>query len=191
MTRDFDHAIELSFGHAVPAEHESSPREFEYRIQRVQQILRSLNGRRGSPLGDHDLADLAQDTILIVLRKLDQLGTSVPLEGWLYRLCHLEFLNAARKRIRMLRRTSELDEHLDASIYESTSHAYDDLHTALERLGGVETEAIRLKHFGGLTFHEIGEHLELSANTAKTRYYRGLAKLEAMLRTPPQREHRA
>lgn len=191
MTPDFDRAGELAFARAVLAGHESSIVKFEKRIQCVPRILRSLNGRRGSPLTDHDLADLAQDTILIVLRKLDQFEAWVPLEGWIYRLCYLEFLNASRKRGRMLRRTSELDENLDALSPPSAPHAHDDLHTALTRLGGVEAEAIRLKHFDDLTFQEIGDCLNMPANTAKTRYYRGLAKLEALIRTYQQREERA
>jgi DNA-directed RNA polymerase specialized sigma24 family protein len=42
---------------------------------------------------------------------------------------------------------------------------------------------IRLKHFEGRTFREIGEVLEIPANTAKTHYYRGLEWLRRRLRT--------
>lgn len=165
--------------------------KLEKRIQCVPRILGSLNGRRGRPLGDHDLADLAQDTVMIVLRKLDQFQAWVPLEGWIYRLCYLEFLNAVRKRARTLRRTHELTENIDVATNDAAHNAHDDLHTALDRLGGVEAEAIRLKHFDDLTFQEIGDCLNMPANTAKTRYYRGLAKLEALMRTYQQREERA
>ena len=41
---------------------------------------------------------------------------------------------------------------------------------------------IRLKHFQELTFEEISSRLSIPANTAKTKYYRGLEKLRETLR---------
>ena len=51
----------------------------------------------------------------------------------------------------------------------------------LIRLGGVEAQIIRLKHLESLTFDELGARMGLSANTAKTHYYRGLSRLRSML----------
>ena len=41
---------------------------------------------------------------------------------------------------------------------------------------------VRLKHFEGLTFTQMGELLGLSANTVKSRYYRGICWLRRRLR---------
>ena len=60
----------------------------------------------------------------------------------------------------------------------------DDIHVALERLGGIEADILRLKHFEGLTFAEIARRMGSPENTVKARYYRGLARLERMLRDP-------
>jgi len=51
----------------------------------------------------------------------------------------------------------------------------------LNRVGGIEARVIRLKHLESLTFEELSARLDLPANTAKTYYYRGLARLRAML----------
>ena len=48
-----------------------------------------------------------------------------------------------------------------------------------------------MKHFEELTFPEIGKRIGMPANTAKTRYYRGLAKLETLMRGHRDREERA
>jgi RNA polymerase sigma factor (sigma-70 family) len=171
------------------AGNEAAVVEFEERVRCVPRILSALNGRRGRPLDEHDLADLVGDTVLIVLRKLDEFEARGPLEGWIYRLCYLEFLNAVRRRGRERRRTEEWVDDA-AGDSGSTHHTHDDVHHCLEQLGGVEAEAIRSKHFDMLTFEEIGERLALPANTVKTRYYRGLARLADKLRTHQRREER-
>lgn len=188
----FDRVGELAFVRAVLAERESAIVEFEERMRCVPRILQALNGRRGRPLHDHDLADLVQDTVLIVLRKLPEFAAWAPLEGWIYRLCFLEFQNALRRRRREWQRTSEITtEPGDPGVDAGSNHAHDHVHLALTQLGGVEAETIRWKHFDGLTFQEIGVRLDMPPNTVKTRYYRGLAKLEALLRTYSRREESA
>lgn len=187
----FDPARELAFARAVLAGSEAAIVTFEERMLCVPRILGALNRRRGRPLDDHDVADLVQDTIVVVLRKLDEFAAYVPLEGWIYRLCYLEFLNAVRRRDRRRQRAVELDEvaaHTDA---KDVRHDHDDLHEALARVGGAEAETIRMKHFAELTFQEIGAMLGMPANTAKTRYYRGMAKLAELLRATRSHEERA
>lgn len=188
----FDPKSELAFVRAVLARQEAAIAKFEQRIRCVPRMLSALNGRRGRPLSEHDLADLVQDTVLIVLRKLDQFAAWAPLEAWIYRLCLLEFLNAIRRRGRERRRTIErVDEPATAPAASAGGHEHDDVHQALDRLGGVEAEAIRMKHFDALTFEEIGNRLGMPGNTAKTRYYRGLAKLAKVLQTYQSRQEHA
>ena len=59
----------------------------------------------------------------------------------------------------------------------------DHLAIALERVGGVEAEAVALKHYEGLTFEEMAQRLGIPASTLKTRYYKGMSRLEAILTT--------
>jgi len=51
----------------------------------------------------------------------------------------------------------------------------------LRRIGREEAQVIRLKHFEGRTFIEIGRSLGISPNTAKARYYRGINELRPLL----------
>ena len=55
------------------------------------------------------------------------------------------------------------------------------VHAALARLPADEAMVMRLKHFEGLTFDEIGTRQAISPNTVKTRYYRALAAMRAQL----------
>ena len=52
---------------------------------------------------------------------------------------------------------------------------------ALAQIDPAEARVIELKHLDGLTFTEIGVRLELSPNSAKTRYYRGLQAMRRFL----------
>jgi RNA polymerase sigma factor (sigma-70 family) len=58
---------------------------------------------------------------------------------------------------------------------------YEDVYSGLEKLGEDHAQIIRLKHFSQMTFEEIARRLRVSANTVKTRYYRGLIKLREFL----------
>ncbi len=188
----FDRVRELAFVQAVIARHPAAVADFTERLLCVPRMLGALNARRGHALRGDDLADLAHDTIVITMRKLGEFEAFASLECWLHRLCNLELLNAIRRKARTQMRTLPLDDMSgSAADAHPSGHAHDDVHLALERLGGVEAEAIRLHHFEDLTFRGIGNRLGLPTNTVKTRYYRGMTRLEAILRKYQRREQRA
>jgi RNA polymerase sigma-70 factor (ECF subfamily) len=182
MPDPFDQQAEDRFVAAVLRGEQEAIVVFETRIRCIPRIMGALNARRGRPFREHDLADLAQNTIVIALRKLPEYKPLAPVESWLYRLCCNEFLNALRQRERDRRVVNDSDE-VDSFAGNSTERAttHDEVHLALERLGGLEAETIRLKHFDGLTFVEIAARMGTPENTVKTRYYRGLARLEQLL----------
>ncbi|MCA8949471.1 MAG: sigma-70 family RNA polymerase sigma factor [Planctomycetes bacterium] len=182
MPAPFDRDAELRFVAAVRAGDEDAMALFEDRVRCVPRMLAALNARRGRPFREHDLADLSQDTIVVALRKLPEFQPFAAFEAWLYRLCCYEFLNALRRRDRARRNEHQTAdfEALERSAANS-AEPNDDVHLALERLGGAEAATIRLKHFEGLTFPEIARRMGVSENTAKTRYYRGLSRLERLL----------
>jgi RNA polymerase sigma-70 factor (ECF subfamily) len=156
----------------------SGLQELASRLRCVPRLLAVLNARLGGALPPQDLADLSQDVLLIVWRKLEQYRGFSALDGWLYRISLYEYMNALR---RLPGRTDSLDElSLDPS-QESSPWEFEDVHRGLERIGDKEAEIIRLKHFEELTFEEIGARLGISPNTAKARYYRGLRALEPLL----------
>jgi RNA polymerase sigma-70 factor, ECF subfamily len=181
VSEPLDQDAERRFVEAVMRGDREARVGFEMRVRCVTRFLAVLNARRGRPFDEHDLADLAQATIAIAWRKLPAYEPLAQLEVWLHRLCCYEFANALRRRGRERQRSGdvEVDELTGTS---QTAHGHDDLHLALARLGGVEADIIVLKHFDGLTFAEISARTGSPENTVKTRYYRGLARLEAMLR---------
>lgn len=159
--------------------------EFAERMRCVPRILAVLNARAGRRLDEHDLADLAQDTLVLLWRKLDTFTDQSTLETWAYGVARYEFLNAVRKKrpraldVTQLEPESTLREEAEGRT-EVLDHAW--ILRALDDLGGEESRVIRMKHLDDLTFEEIGAALALSTNTAKTRYYRGLQKLQQRLR---------
>ena len=182
MSDPFDQEAERRFVEEVIGGQQEAIVTFEKRIRCIGKILAVLNARRGRPLDEHDLADLAQSTIVIAWRKLPTYRPLAPLEVWLHRLCFYEFANALRRRNRERRnRSGEVDVE-DLAVADAANNMNDDIHRAIERLGGLEAEIIRLKHFDGLTFAEIALRAQEPENTVKTRYYRGLRRLEQLLR---------
>lgn len=160
---------------------------FVARMRCVPRMLAAKNAEFGSPLSAADLEDLAQDTILVIWRKLAAYDGSCLLETWTFRFCFLELL----KRLRGRRRGSGAIGAQFADQPAATDRAvlpFEEVHLGLEQLPGEEADIVRLKHFEDLTFADIGVRLGLSANTAKTRYYRAIRKLRALLReiTPPE-----
>ncbi len=157
---------------------------FVRRMGCVPRILSVLNRRLGTQLDEHDLADLAQDTVVLVWRKLDAFDGSCTLETWAYGIARLEYMNALRRKLRARRNALELD--VADSEAEQPSPAADglareELEGWLSELDPEESAVVRKKHFEGKTFEELAEELGISPNTAKTRYYRGIRGLQRKL----------
>ncbi len=156
---------------------------FLERLKCVPRMLAFKNSQLGSPLNRIELEDVSQDILLAVWRKLDQYTGQGNLESWVYRFCFLELM----ARIRSLGRQQRLlrDAALDAPAAGRPPPdpvRYEEMYRCLNALGNPVADVIRLKHFEELTFEEIAERLQVSTNTAKTRYYRALPQLRQLLR---------
>ena len=156
--------------------------EFSERMRCVRRILTAKNVQFGCPLGDSDLEDLIQDTLISVWRKLPDYRGRGSLDGWVYRFAYLELLTCLRRRVR---RPASLDESSDSDSAlvapEADASRIEEVYRLLERLGPPDADVLALKHFEDLTFEGIAERMEVSVNTVKSRYYRGLEKLRSML----------
>lgn len=179
----FDPEAELAFVRDVIQRKPDAVARFAQRLRCVPRFLLAQNARYGRPLDDHELEDLVGDVSLVVWRKLDQFAGHSPLEGWILKVCTLEFMNSMRRRFR---RPGEFPEgnpdNLPGPAADSAVDA-ERVHLAVDRVGGVEAELIRMKHFEALSFDEIAARMRTSANTVKTRYYRGIVQLERILRS--------
>ncbi len=170
--------------HAALAGSVQARSSFAARMQCVPRFLHVRNQRLGSVLGPEDLRDLTQDVLALVWKKLADFRGAARLETWVYRIAVYELMNRVRKLTsqRALGQ-DDAESHL-AGLRAPRGQAacdYDDLHVGLERLGPPEGDVLRLKHFDELTFDEIGAELAIPANTAKTIYYRGIARLRELL----------
>lgn len=156
--------------------------EFVERMQCVPAIVATQNQRMGSPLGREDLADVVQDSLTKVWKKLGDYAGKAALETWVYRFCFLELMNGIRRK-RRRRGTVPSERELEQLPAPRVPRAseFEHLHRGLDLVGPPEADVLRLKHFESLTFDEIGRRLGVSPNTAKTQYYRGLERLKERL----------
>lgn len=175
-----DQGLDLALVRAVIAGEEHASEALFERLRCLSRFVAALNQRSGGPFDSHELSDLVQDTLLVVWRKLDRFHGPDGLESWVLRIARFEFQNALRKRFRQgrdhqpLERAEEIEGGADPAQAVLDGQA---LAQALGELDPGTERTIRMKHFWGLTFEEIGERLGCSPNTAKTRYYRGLLRL--------------
>jgi RNA polymerase sigma-70 factor (ECF subfamily) len=183
--RALAHQRDRSLVRRVLAGEHAARDEIAERLRCAPRILQALNSRAGRILSDSELADLSQDVLLRIWEKLSQFEGRATLETWTYQFCWLESRNRFRRAVR--RRESRAGAAAGAldrlPAPEATLRVdFEAIEISLGELGPPGADVIRLKHFEGLTFSEIGSVLEIPANTAKTHYYRGLERLRQRLR---------
>jgi RNA polymerase sigma-70 factor (ECF subfamily) len=149
------------------------------RLKQIPRILRAQNTHFGNVIKRHDLDDLAQDVFIVIWRKLESYDGRRSFEAWAYGVCRFELLNTIRRQVR--NEMSEFHHDLpDRS--RAPGLDFEEVHRGLDTLPPEEFSVVHLKHFDGLTFDEVGLRLTIPSNTAKTRYYRGMKKLQEYLR---------
>lgn len=175
------HLADLEMAQRVLAGDPRALEEFVVRMRCVPRFLAGQNSRASSALDEHDLRDLVQDVLALVWRKLPTFQGHANLETWVYHFCAREFLSALRrKRQRAQLRPVPEDQSEPVDPVSSSNAPFldaDRVYASLETLSPEAVAVIRMKHFDGLTFEEIAQRLDISSNTAKTRYYRGLERL--------------
>ncbi len=162
----------------------NSADEVVRRLAVVRTMVRAQWVRYGGRPDDNDLDDVTQDAQLAIWKRLGSFDGRVALEAWVWGFCRNHVLKAIERGSRAA--SSLAPEAFDAiacdeppQIGETLDHAL--LNEVLESLGEPAGSIVRLKHFEDLTFQDIGARLDLSPNTAKTHYYRCLAKLRLRL----------
>ena len=138
-----------------------------------------------------DAMDLMQEVFLGVYRNLHRFRGDAQFSSWLFRIAH-------NKAIDLARRKSLLAGHLDiddeeavhmppaASQYEpdtqvSRFQANRDIVLMLQQLPMEQRMIVELKIYQSQTFDEIARLLDISENTAKTRFYTALRKLKSAM----------
>lgn len=177
-----DHAADLQL---VRDGLRGDPEALEALARRLATTPRMVAGaarRLGLRLAPEECADVAQDVVLAVWRKLDSYEGRASLESWVVRFAFLEVRNVIRRRDR--NRTADL-EHAEAVPDEKPEtmgpDAYAVIRNAVDALPPPSGDVMHLRHHEQLTFAAIGQRLGIPENSAKTLYHRGLVKLRAAL----------
>jgi RNA polymerase sigma-70 factor (ECF subfamily) len=183
-----DHPTDLELVRAVLRRDPAAVDALVVRMRCIPRILSLLNQRMGSVLAAEDLSDLTQDILARLWPRMRDYTGEAALETWFYGYCFNGLMNAVRKqrRLRSMQQASPLESIPGPSSPPRLE--FDHLQRSLEHLDPRETRIIRLKYFDDLTFEEIGGRLEISPNTAKTCFYRGMRRLEELLRASGEGE---
>ena len=135
---------------------------------------------------DADTRDLLQELFLKLARRPELLAGVREERGFLLRLARNLAIDHIRRRDTRGRKHEESAAETASIFAEETEGEDGDFRAALAHaLGALPPEQraiVQLKLWEDLTFEEIAEALEISPNTAASRYRYGLDKLREQLR---------
>ena len=174
-------------------------RSFDLLVERYRPaLLRVASGM----LGDAALAeDVVQETFLAVFAARQTFDPAFHFRTWLWTI----LLNFCRRH--GARKTRQPQQLIPSSLangerskceIESPETALsgllerernEEVQRLLNRLPDVQADAIRLRFFAGLTYHEIGQSMGISLGGAKLRVRTGLEKLSLELRRDKESGH--
>lgn len=137
---------------------------------------------RGLVVSEHDADDLAHDAVLAALEHRP--ATDRSLRGWLATVVRRMRGSAERSRSRRAAREAAIapKESLDSpeELIERVE-LHERLLAEVKQLDPHFREVIVLRFFGGMGLEEIARRIGVPAATARTRLFRGLARLRARL----------
>jgi RNA polymerase sigma-70 factor (ECF subfamily) len=153
---------------------------------RVYNYSLRLTGNR------EDALDLMQDVFLGVYRNLGRFRGESQFISWLFRIAHNKAVDLARRRRANPVKEQALpddpddwpDQHTAAvgpQALALTDESNARLQVLLQALSPEQRLMLELKVFQSMTFDEIALMQDISANTAKTRFYSALKKLRALV----------
>ena len=152
--------------------------------ERIYRLAYRLTGNR------QDAEDLAQDTLMRVLRSIDSFTPTGPgaMEAWVKRIATNLFLDAGRRKSRV-RVDAISDERTDlwVSLAATPDEAYadgtfdDDIERALAELPPDFRAAVVLCDVEGLSYDEVADVLGVKIGTVRSRIHRGRTMLRKAL----------
>jgi RNA polymerase sigma-70 factor (ECF subfamily) len=174
---------------------EGSARSWDQLVRRHETQVYNFSLRlTGNPA---DALDLMQEVFLGVYRNLHRFRGESQFSTWLFRIAHNKAIDMARRRPSSTSLESALEDAGD--LIEARWQQLDDVPEQdpqallderqrnaliLAQMAALPLEqrlVVELKVFQSLTFEEIAELQEISANTAKTRFYTALRRLKALM----------
>ena len=132
-----------------------------------------------------DTRDLLQEVFIKIVRDKNLLAGVREERAFLIRLAHNAAIDLMRRRGTRERAKEQFAEIVSpfAATSDPDENVFrEELSAALAELPEEQRAVAHLKLWGGLTFEQIAEALELSPNTAASRYRYALDKLRDRLR---------
>ncbi|MFM1895586.1 MAG: hypothetical protein RLZZ385_660 [Pseudomonadota bacterium] len=138
-----------------------------------------------------DAMDLMQEVFLGVYRNLHRFRGDARFTSWLFRIAHNKAIDLARRK-KLLAGHLDIDDEEQVRMPEAESHYEPDEQLAqqqtnrevvgfLQSLPMEQRMIVELKFYQSMTFDEIAQLLDISENTAKTRFYTALRKLKTVM----------
>ena len=127
--------------------------------------------------------DTLQDVFVAIAKKRETVAQALKLKPYLFRLARNLALNRIGKEKRKQQGSQEVGRWLEIEG-EGMEHSLDTerVEIALSELPEDQRSVIGLKFFRHMTFQEIARMLEISQNTAASRYRYGMGKLKTLLK---------
>lgn len=136
-----------------------------------------------------DAKDIVQNGAYKALRSHDSLKTPEFAKTWLYRIMLNECFSYMRHPRELSYETIVSENGIDLGSTEDT-YLNVDLKNALDQLSEKDKAIIILKYFEDKTLEDIAFLLDENLNTVKSRLYRSLRKLRAVLDTDSDTSNR-
>lgn len=163
------------------SQHES-PTDTEWEQWLARHAAALLLFARQQTSCEADAQDLVQEAVVESWRRQT---TGTPPLGWVYATIRHRAIDLSRRDGR--RADRELAANVDRPICWFDSGVDDRersllIQKAMSNLSEIYRDVVTLKVWGGLTFVEIAEALEIPANTAASRYRYGLLELRKLMK---------
>lgn len=125
--------------------------------------------------------DIAHDTFLKALKRVDELGDDDNIQAWLCRIARNDYY---KRYDRMRRHGDIISQHYEEPLYDPGPEAkllgQDEkvrLHRLIHSLEEPYKEVFSLRTFGELSFKEIGRIFDKTESWARVTYHRARRKL--------------
>lgn len=185
----------------IPQFKSGDPEAREQLIQELQQYLERVADHQMDPATRRKAgaSDIVQLSLMRIVEKFDQFrgNTSAELHAWIKRIVINE-TNKVRRSFHTEKRDmqreisiegqtesrperSPKDAHLTPASSALKSERREKFHEVLKLLPADYAQVIRLRSLEGLSFREVGEHMDRSEDAATQLWYRAMLKFEEKL----------
>ncbi|MBO5033675.1 MAG: sigma-70 family RNA polymerase sigma factor [Lachnospiraceae bacterium] len=126
-----------------------------------------------------DALDIVQESAYKAMKRCENVKEEAYIETWLYRIV----MNTSCDLLRRKKRMSECtyDEQAEPPAAGSDIGASLDVHNALQKLDEKERTIVVLRYFEDMKLEQVAAITGENVNTTKSRLYRALRKLRAVM----------